>query len=129
MKLDASSTKFHAVHRVGKKVQERRRPIIVRFVSREDRNAVWAKGDKIKQSDVHTDAYITEDFARAIQGERKVLMKAMSKARDDLGMDTGAPNDNFRENICSEDDLRSRIFGTFVVKFLACLPLLGFSNI
>ena len=40
----------------------------------------------------------------------------------------GAPNDNFRENICSEDDLRSRIFGTFVVKFLACIPLLGFSN-
>ena len=40
-----------------------------------------------------------------------------------------APNDNFRKNICSEDDLRSRIFGTFVVKFIACLPLLGFSNI
>ena len=35
----------------------------------------------------------------------------------------------FSENICSEDDLRSRIFGTFVVKCLACLPLLGFSNI
>ena len=33
------------------------------------------------------------------------------------------------ENICSEDDLRSRILGTFVVKFLACLPLLEFSNI
>ena len=31
--------------------------------------------------------------------------------------------------ICSEDDLRSRIFGTFVVKFLACFYLLGFSNI
>ena len=29
------------------------------------------------------------------------------------------------ENIFSEDDLRSRIFGTFV----ACLPLLRFSNI
>ena len=42
---------------------------------------------------------------------------------------TGAPNGNFRENICSEDDLRSRIFGAFVVKFLACLSLLGFSNI
>ena len=40
---------------------------------------------------------------------------------------SGAPNDNFRKNICSEDDLRSRIFETFVVKFLACLPLLGFS--
>ena len=35
----------------------------------------------------------------------------------------------FSENICSEDDLRSRIFVTFAVKFLACLPLLGFSNI
>ena len=35
----------------------------------------------------------------------------------------------FSENICSEDDLRSRIFGTFLVKLLACLPLLGFSNI
>ena len=35
----------------------------------------------------------------------------------------------FSENICSEDDLKSRIFGTFVVKFLACLPPLGFSNI
>ena len=42
---------------------------------------------------------------------------------------SGAPNGNFRENICSEDDLRTRIFGTFVVKFLACLPLQGFSNI
>ena len=35
----------------------------------------------------------------------------------------------FSENIYSGDDLRSTIFGTFVVKFLACLPLLGFSNI
>ena len=35
----------------------------------------------------------------------------------------------FSENICSEDDLKSRIFGTFVVKLSACLPLLGFSNI
>ena len=43
--------------------------------------------------------------------------------------DAGAPNDNFRKNISSEDDLRSKIFGTFVVKFLASLPLLGFSNI
>ena len=42
---------------------------------------------------------------------------------------SGAPNDNFRKNICSEDDLRSRIFGTFVAKFLACQPLLGFSDI
>ena len=68
-------------------MQERTRPIIVRFVSREDRNVVWAKRDKIKQSNAHTDAYITEDFARAVQEQRKVLIKAMTKAREDLGMD------------------------------------------
>ena len=39
----------------------------------------------------------------------------------------GAPDDNLWK-IFSEDDLRSRIFETFVVKCLACLPLLGFSN-
>ena len=42
---------------------------------------------------------------------------------------TWAPNVSFWENICLEDDLRSRIFGTFSVKFLAYMPLLGFSNI
>ena len=41
----------------------------------------------------------------------------------------GGTQRQFSENICSEDDLRSRIFGTFVVKFFGCLPLLGFSNI
>ena len=35
----------------------------------------------------------------------------------------------FSENICSVDDLISGIFGTFIVNFFACLPLLGFSNI
>ena len=35
----------------------------------------------------------------------------------------------FLENVCSQDDLRSRIFGIFVVKFIACLSLQGFSNI
>ena len=42
---------------------------------------------------------------------------------------SGVPNDNFRKNICSEDDLSSRIFETFVVKFLACLPLLVFEHL
>ena len=43
--------------------------------------------------------------------------------------DTRGTQRQFSENICSEDDLRSKIFGTFVVKFLSCLALLGFSNI
>ena len=53
--------------------------------------------------------------------DNKLVRKSLHNA--------GAPNGNFREKICSEDDLRSRIFGAFVVTFLACLPLLGFSNI
>ena len=40
------------------------------------------------------------------------------------GLYQGHPTSIFG-NICSEDDLRSRIFGTFFVKFIACLPLLG----
>ena len=43
-------------------------------------------------------------------------------------IDQGHPT-SISENICSEDDLRSGIFGTFVVKFLTCLSLLGFLNI
>ena len=42
---------------------------------------------------------------------------------------TGTPNDNFWKISVRKYDLRSRIFGTFVVKFLACMPLLGFSNL
>ena len=87
LELDTSLIRFRAVHRVGKLMQGRTRPIIVRFVSREDRNLVWGKRGKIKQSTVQSDAYITEDFARAIQEERKVLIKAMIKARDESGMD------------------------------------------
>ena len=39
--------------------------IQVRLVRREDRNLVRAKRGKIKQSTVPSDAYLTEDFARA----------------------------------------------------------------
>ena len=60
--------------------------------------------------------------------------------RENLTLKGGTPGSNnrklnrgtqrqFSENICSEDDLRSRIFGIFVAKSLACLPLLGFSNV
>ena len=58
--------RFHAVHRVGKKAERRCRPIIARFVSREDRDKVWKNRSKIKNSGNHTDAYITEDFAKKL---------------------------------------------------------------
>ena len=54
--------------------------------------------------------------------------RIIAKKRSTLNCFRGTQR-QFSENICSEDDLRSKIFGTFAVKFLACLPLLGFSNI
>ena len=47
----------------------------------EDRNQIWQNRGRIKHSDNYPDAYITEDFAKAIQEERKVLI-AMMKARE-----------------------------------------------
>lgn len=86
MEIDSSTIRYHAVHRVGKRLEGRHRPIIVRFVSREDRELVWSKRGKIKQLLQFEEAYITEDYARAIQKERQILIKAMMKARND-GMD------------------------------------------
>ena len=46
----------------------------------------------------------------------------LDKERVGIGLNqAGAPNGNFRENICSEGDLRCRIFGPFVVT-VSCLP-------
>ena len=84
--VDTTKIRFHAVHRVGKKIHGRRRPIIARFVCREDREKVWSVRGKLKVSKTHADAYITQDYARAIQEERKVLIKAMMKAREEHGL-------------------------------------------
>ena len=75
-----------AVHRVGRKAEDRCRPIIARFVCREDRDRVWAERGRIKRSTTYTDAYITEDYAKAIQDEQKKLIKAMMKARNEYGL-------------------------------------------
>ena len=74
-------------------------------------------------------SYYSLTLPKASEGEKgQPQPLCPSETSQQTGL-TGAPNGNFRENICSEDDLRSRIFGAFVVTFLACLPLLGFSNI
>ena len=65
---------------------DRCRPIIARFVCRDDRDRVWLERGKIKQSTTYPDAYITKDYARAIQEERQKLIKAMMKARDEHGL-------------------------------------------
>ena len=52
-----------------------------------------------------------------------ISAKIIRECADLISVSRGTQR-QFSENVCWEDDLRSRIFGTFVVKFLACLPLL-----
>ena len=47
---------------------------------------MWSVRGKLKESVTHADTYITEDYARAIQEERKILMKAMMKVREEHGL-------------------------------------------
>ena len=77
----------------------------------------------------HTATLYHQDKSSPIVQQLIQEYVAASRVRWETNQKPGAPNGNFRENICSEDDLRPRIFGAFVVKFPACLPLLGFSNI
>ena len=58
-----------------------------------------------------------------------VVQRTVEKQQLQRRLSVRGTQRQFSENICSEDDLRSRIFGTFFVKFLASLPLLGFSYV
>ena len=87
LSINPENIRFHAVHRVGKPhtpddgSTPRPRPIIARFVVRKDRDAVFSAKNRLKSSHNLTDAYITQDFARAIQQERKILIQAMFAAK------------------------------------------------
>ena len=71
-----------AVQNVDNSTSARPRPIIARFVSREHTEQVLGVKNRLKKSDSYKDAYITRDYARAIQEERRSLIKAMFVARE-----------------------------------------------
>ena len=71
----------YTVHRMGKSAEGKPRPIIVRFVWREDKEIVFRKRKLLKESALFPDAYITLDYPSEIQDERAVLIKAMLKAQ------------------------------------------------
>ena len=77
--FDTAKSRFHAVHRIGKPKENKHRPIIARFVCGEDREQVIARKKGIKESTRFKDAYITADYAKALQDERRKLIKAMSR--------------------------------------------------
>lgn len=90
LKINTEDIHFHAIHRVGKATTRdtsdstptRPRPIIARFVSREHTEQVLSAKNRLKKSDKYKDAYITKDYARAIQEERRSLIKAMFVAKE-----------------------------------------------
>ena len=70
------------MYRIGKRKENKHRPIIARFVCREDRDQVFARKKGIKASTRFKDACITADYAKAIQDERSKLIKAIFKAKE-----------------------------------------------
>ena len=86
MNIVVEDIHFHACHRVGKPRSEDAksfpRPIIARFLSRVDRDAVFRARNRLKDSSRAKDVYITQDYAKAIQQERKVLIKATFQAKE-----------------------------------------------
>ena len=51
------------------------------FLSREDKDAVFRARNRLKDSSRAKDVYITQDYAKAVQQERKVLIEAMFQAK------------------------------------------------
>ena len=87
LNMDVENLQFHAIHRVGKRRSSDEtskaypRPIIARFLCREDRDMVLKAKGRLRNSSQYENVYITQDYAKAIQMERKVLIKAMFLAR------------------------------------------------
>ena len=82
LQMDTTDIRFQAVHRIGKRKENRNRRIIARFVCREDRDRVFSRKQALKESRRYRDAYITADYAKAIQEEQRKLIKAMFKAKE-----------------------------------------------
>ena len=82
LQIDTTDVRFQAFHRIGKRKESRNRPIIARFVCREDRGCVFGRKQVLKDSRRYRDAYVTADYAKAIQEERRKLIKAMFKAKE-----------------------------------------------
>ena len=82
---------------------------------------------KASMTNIH-DSWSFHNFHVIYQAWDAVFRHQMKHREESSGVFFRGTQQRLLENISSEDDLRSRIFGTFVVKFLACLPLLGFSS-
>ena len=83
---------FHAVHRVGPMPcgpdgKPSRRQIIMRFISRKDRNKVWRKKEGISKAKKYPGGFFVQDYLCA--AERVELRRIAKKARDSHKMKVG----------------------------------------
>ena len=78
LNIDVENLKFHAIHRVGKRRSSDEtskaypRPVIARFLSREDRDGTESEG-RLRNSSRYTNAYITKRLCQSDSNGRKVL--------------------------------------------------------
>ena len=64
-------------HRVGKKKQQRQRPIVVKFLNYKDREDVLRNGKKLKGTTV----YVREDLSTKVMNTRREQLPALKEAR------------------------------------------------
>lgn len=62
--VNISESDVSAIHRLGKKTQNRSRQVIVRFTNRTVRNRFLAARKKLKDSASYKDIYVTEDLTQ-----------------------------------------------------------------
>ena len=74
--LQSDNMLFVRVHRLGKKIQGKTRPIIVRFHFFGDRKLVWSKRKELGT----TDYWMAEDFPSEIQDRRRILKPILKHA-------------------------------------------------
>lgn len=78
LQMNASEIKFQRVHRIGKKVPGKSRPIIARFLWFPDRQNVWRKRGELKEKMY----WISEDYPTEIRERRNILRPILKKAID-----------------------------------------------
>ena len=76
LNMDVENLQFHAIHRVGKRRSSDEtskaypRPIIARFLCREDRDLVLKAKGRLRNSSQYENVYITQDYAKRERKEK-----------------------------------------------------------
>ena len=76
MGIPTENMKFVCVHRLGKKLLGKSRPVITKFHWYGDRRMVWERRSQLKGSNI----WISEDFPQEIRDRRSILKPILHKA-------------------------------------------------